>query len=165
MQSFIMLFKTCFNKHLLFLIIVCSLTNNTQATNYSTNNENFEKPYIEWTLLKEVSGITVYYKISKCESQTNIVDPLNFDPSTLDNHETFALKFVNNNATSKSINFSKVTTTDGSDEMQTITINIGTTIIESCEATAKLILTQNSSDTYPVSVTAFLDEFKLTTNN
>lgn len=159
------LFKLCFKKHLLTLIIASCLVYTAQANNDSANNQNFEKSYNEWTLLKEVSGIKVYYKISKCESTSNLTDPLKMTEAHLNSHETFGLKFVNENSTSTSVSFSKVTTTDGTDEMQTISISSGTTIIDSCESTAKLILTRKDGDKYPTSITKYLQEFKLTTNN
>jgi hypothetical protein len=154
-----------FKKHFLAFIIICSLVSKVQANNLSTDYKSLDKPFDEWVLLKEVSGITVYYKIIKCESQDLINNPTSIDPSSIDNHETFALKFVNDNSTSKSISFSKITKTNGSDEMEAISLSPGTTIIESCETTAKLMLTQNTDDGYPISFNDYLNEFKLTTNN
>ena len=152
-------------KHFLAFIIICSLVSKVQANNLSTDYKNLDKPFDEWVLLKEVSGIKVYYKINKCESTSNLTDPLKMTEAHLNSHETFGLKFVNENTTSTSISFSKITTTDGTDEMQTISISSGTTIIDSCESTAKLILTRKAGDKYPTSITAYLQEFKLTTNN
>lgn len=149
-----------------FFIVTLMLLFSLQANSYTVNNQNSNTSDDEWTLLKKVSDISVYYKISECETQINVTDPSNFDPAhALDNHQLFQLKFVNDNTTSKSINFSKITTTDGSDEMQTISINTGTTIIESCETTAKLILTKTAGDNYPISVNEYLEEFKFTINN
>lgn len=161
----IKLFKSCFNKHLFYLIFICCFAYSVQATNYSNNHQDYEKTDTPWILLKEVSGITVYYKIIKCESQDIINNPTSFDPSSIDNHETFALKFVNSNSTSKSISFSKITMIDDNSKMRTISINTGTTILESCETSAKLMLTQNPNDGYPISFNDYLNEFKLTTNN
>ena len=144
---------------------VLNTTITTLTFEHSDATENFNKPFDEWVLLKEVSGIKVYYKISKCESQNDVSDPLKMTEDLPDTHETFNLKFVNENATSRSISFSKTTTTDGSDEIQTISISSGTTIIDSCESTAKLILTRKVGDKYPSSVSGFLQNFKLTINN
>jgi hypothetical protein len=144
---------------------VLNTTTTTLTFEHSYATENFNKPFNEWVLLKEVSGIKVYYKISKCESQNDVSDPLKMVEAHLNSHETFGLKFVNENATSTSISFSKITTTDGTDEMQTISISSGITIIDSCESTAKLILTRKADDKYPTSITAYLQEFKLTINN
>jgi len=160
------LLKMCLKKQILTLLILCSLvTTSVQANDSFTKNDKTKKQDNEWTLLKEVSGIKVYYKISKCESQDLITNPTNFDPLLIDNHETFALKFVNENSTSKTISFSKITRTDGSDEMQAISLRSGATVLESCESAAKLILSKKSGDNYPISVTEFLQEFKLTINN
>jgi len=151
-------------KHFLTLIIASCFVYTAQANPDLVNNQNFDKTSDEWVLLKEVSGIKVYYKINKCESTSNLTDPLKMTEAHLNSHETFGLKFVNENTTSTSISFSKITTTDGTDEMQTISISSGTTIIDSCESTAKLILTRKAGDKYPTSITAYLQEFKLTTN-
>jgi hypothetical protein len=149
-------------KHFLLLIITCCFVNITQA---STSIKTLDTPFEEWTLLKEISGIQVYYQISNCDKQKNTLDLTNLDEITNDNHQTFKLKFINTTSESKSISFSKTTTINDSDEIETITINPGTTLIESCENTAKLILTQNSGDKYPVSVSDYINSFKLTTNN
>ena len=85
---------------------------------------------VAWTLLKEVSGITVYYKIINCEEQNNFIDPTTLDPNSMNHHEIFQLKFVNENSSSKSISFSKITMI-GDSEMKTISISLGTTILES----------------------------------
>jgi hypothetical protein len=161
----IVLYKTYLKNNLLILLIAFSLTNTTQANNSIITNYNFDTENDEWVLLKETSGVKVYYKISNCEDQNNLVNPLDFDPNTMVHHQTFQLKFINENLSIKSISFSKITTNDGYDEMETISIIPGTTILDSCESAAKLILTKELGDKYPISITDYLLDFKLTTNN
>lgn len=116
-----------------------------------------------WTLLKEENGVKVYYQIAECDSE-EIIDPLqwaNGDPA----HETFQLKFVNDNNADKSVTFSKVTKTDDSDELETITIPAGNTLLESCAAAPKMMLTKMTGDHLPVSVIDYLSAFTLTVND
>lgn len=116
-----------------------------------------------WTLLKEESGVKVYYKVAACDSDA-VIDPLewvNGDPA----HETFQLKFVNDNNADKSVTFSKVTKTDDSDELETITIPVGNTLLESCTAAPKMMLTKMTGDHLPVSVIDYLSAFTLTVND
>lgn len=113
-----------------------------------------------WTLLKEESGVKVYYKVAACDSDA-VIDPLewvNGDPT----HETFQLKLVNENNEDKSVTFSKVTKTDDSDEFEIITISSGTTLLESCKASPKLRLTKTEGDHFPVAMTDFLIDFQIT---
>lgn len=117
----------------------------------------------DWILLKEESGVKVYYHITACDSEQS-TDPLEMLEGDSD-HETFRLKIVNDNGESKSITFSKVTKTDDSDELETITISSGTTLLETCEAAPKMILTQAESDQYPISVTDFVAAFQITIND
>ncbi len=116
-----------------------------------------------WTLLKEENGVKVYYQITPCDSEQSD-DPLEMLEGDSD-HETFRLRIVNDNGESKSITFSKVTKTDDSDELETITISSGTTLLETCEAAPKMILTQTESDQYPISVTDFVAAFQITIND
>tara|TARA_R110001592_G_scaffold76723_6_gene231377 strand:+ start:1072 stop:1572 length:501 start_codon:yes stop_codon:yes gene_type:complete len=117
-----------------------------------------------WKLLKEESGIKVYYQIVKCDTPPDVSDPLNIDVSSI-GHQTFQLKLVNDNVGDKSITFSKVTKTNDSDELQSITIGSGTTLLETCEASPKLILTKIEGDNFPIAVTDFLTAFTFTIND
>ncbi len=164
-QLFPLLHKKTFKKHLFTFIITSCLISTAQADNKLATMNSFDETVKEWVLLKNVSGIKVYYKISKCESQNNLIDPIKMAENHLNSHETFGLKFVNENSTSKSISFSKSATTNDTDEMRTISISSGTTIIDSCESSAKLILTRKTGDKYPTSVSEYLQKFKLTVNN
>lgn len=118
---------------------------------------------VTWTLLKEESGVKVYYQITECDSK-EVIDPLEWvdgDPT----HQTFQLKLVNENGGDKSITFSKLTKTDDSDELETITIPSGTTLLETCEAAPKMKLTKEDGDLLPIAVTDFLTAFILTIND
>jgi hypothetical protein len=117
-----------------------------------------------WTLLKEEAGIQVYYQPVDCETQFD-VEPLELITAMENRHETFKLKVINSNTSSKSITFSKVTKTDTSDELITVSVNAGTTMFETCEASPKLILTKQDGDKYPIAFTDFLNEFSLTIEN
>lgn len=117
----------------------------------------------DWTLLKEENGVKVYYKVAACDSDA-VIDPLdwaNGDPT----HETFQLKLVNENSEDKSVTFSKVTKTDDSDELETITISSGTTLLETCTAAPKMMLTKLEGDQLPIAMTDFLAAFTFTINN
>ena len=115
-----------------------------------------------WTLLKEEAGVKVYYQIAECDSE-DLIDPLEWadgDPT----HQTFQLKLVNENSSDKSITFSKLTKTDDSDELETITIHSGITLLETCEAAPKMKLTKMEGDHLPTAVTEFLTSFVFTIN-
>ena len=109
-----------------------------------------------WTLLKEESNVQVFYQSVECASAIDL-DPLAID----DKHDSFKLKIVNNNASSTSVTFSKITKLDDSDELNTITVPSGTTLLETCGVAPKLILTKQEGDQYPVAVKDFLDAFIL----
>lgn len=113
-----------------------------------------------WTLLKEESNVQVFYQSVVCVSAQDL-DPLDTE-AVDDSHDSFKLKIVNNNASSTSVTFSKITKTDDSDELKTITVPSGTTLLESCEAAPKLFLTKQEGDQYPIAFTDFLDAFILT---
>ena len=113
-----------------------------------------------WTLLKEESNVQVYYMTVACGSMEDL-DPLNI-AAVDDSHETFKLKFINNNASSVPVTFSKITKVDDSDEINLITVPPGTTLLETCEAAPKLILTKQQGDQYPIAVSDFLNDFKIT---
>ena len=118
-----------------------------------------------WTLLKEEAGIQVYYQPVDCATQFDVVEPLELITAMENRHQTFKLKVINSNTSSKSITFSKVTKTDTSDELITVSVNAGTTLFETCEASPKLILTKQDGDQYPIAFTDFLNEFSLTIEN
>jgi hypothetical protein len=118
-----------------------------------------------WTLLKEESGIQVYYQPVDCATQFDVVDPLDLMAAAENRHELLKLKVINSNTSSKSITFSKVTKTDDSDELITVSVSTGTTLFETCEASPKMSLTKQNGDKYPVSFTDFLNEFTLTIEN
>ncbi|SHI28844.1 hypothetical protein [Algibacter luteus] len=117
-----------------------------------------------WTLLKEESNIQIFYELIPCESGQNI-DPIEFAEQGDLRHETFKLKIINNNASSKSITFSKVTTTNNSDELETISVVSGTTLLQTCESAPKMMLTKQYQDQYPIAVTDFLNEFIINIEN
>lgn len=113
-----------------------------------------------WTLLKEESNVQVFYQAVQCVTAQNL-DPLDIE-AVDDRHDSFKLKIVNNSASNTSVTFSKITKTDDSDELKTITVPSGTTLLESCEVAPKLILTKQDGDQYPIAVTDFLNAFILT---
>ncbi len=117
-----------------------------------------------WSLLKEEGGVSVFYQLIPCESDQNI-DPVELVNLEDLRHETFKLKIINNNTTSKNITFSKVTKTDDSDELQTISVVTGTTLLETCETAPKIMLTKQHEDKYPIAVTDFLNEFIINIEN
>lgn len=117
----------------------------------------------DWVLFKELSGVQVFYHISDCDSQET-PDPFDLEDASPDGH-SFQLKFVNSNSSSKSVSYSRVTKTDGSDEMETLSISSGITLVESCDDSPKMILTQQSGDGYPIAMTDFLEAFKITIND
>lgn len=117
----------------------------------------------DWTLFRELDGVQVFYHISDCDNQESL-DPLDMGNAIPAGH-TFQLKFVNSNPSSRSVSFSKITKTDGSDEMESISISSGITLLDSCDDSPKMILTQQSGDNYPVAVTDFLEAFKITIND
>lgn len=117
-----------------------------------------------WTLLKEEASVQVYYQPVDCATQFD-VEPLDLITAMENRHETFKLKVINSNTSSKSITFSKVTKTDTSDELITVSVNTGTTLFETCEASPKISLTKQNGDKYPVSFADFINEFILTIEN
>lgn len=118
-----------------------------------------------WTLLKEEAGVQVYYQPVDCATQFDVVDPLDLMAAVENRHELLKLKVINSNSTSKSITFSKVTKTDDSDELLTVSVSTGTTLFETCEASPKISLTKQNGDKYPVSFADFMNEFILTIEN
>ena len=117
-----------------------------------------------WTLLKEEANVQVFYELIPCENGQNM-DPIEFSEQGDLRHETFKLKIINNNASSKSITFSKVTTTDDSDELEIISVVSGTTLLQTCETAPKMMLTKQYQDEYPIAVTDFLNEFIINIEN
>ena len=113
-----------------------------------------------WTLLKEESNVQVFYQSVVCVSAQDL-DPLDTEAAD-DSHDSFQLKIVNNNASSTSVTFSKITKMDDSDELNTIMVPSGTTLLETCGVAPKLILTKQEGDQYPIAFTDFLNEFILT---
>ena len=88
--------KTNQPKKILFGIIVLMLFS---LQTYAQDN---------WTPLKEEAGIQVYYQPVDCATQFD-VEPLELITAMENRHETFKLKVINSNTSSKSITFSKVT--------------------------------------------------------
>jgi hypothetical protein len=117
-----------------------------------------------WTLIKDESGVKIYYQIEKCESQKDI-DPIDMMTSEDLSHDTFKLKVINNNVSSRSITFSKVTKMDNSDEMTSIIATNGTTLLETCSSAPKMMLTKQESDQFPISVNDFINAFIITIEN
>lgn len=115
----------------------------------------------DWTLLKEENGVKVYYQIADCNSSVSD-DPLDLINSTI--YQILKLKLVNESSDSKSVTFSKVTKADDGDEFETTEIVVGTTLIEDCETSPKITLTQTPNDNYPISVEEFLKAFSITIN-
>lgn len=116
----------------------------------------------DWTLLKEESGVKVYYQIAQCDGQESD-DPLDMLEGN-SREDILKLKFVNGASSVKSVTYAKVTKNDEVDELETIEIVVGTTIVETCEASPKIILTQQAGDNYPIAVNDFLEEFTITIN-
>lgn len=129
-----------------------------------TVSSSYSQTSGEWTQLSENKGITVYYQIAAGSSEPVLIDPMNLQiPET--GHETFRLKIVNANENAKSVTFSKKTKTDGNNELTTLEVNPGTTVLESYEEAPKLILTKIAGDQYPVSISDFLTAFVFTIND
>lgn len=117
----------------------------------------------DWTLLKEEQGVKVFYKIATCQEQ-QAPDPTNLE--TLDSgYDSFHLKIVNENDSQRVVTFSKETKTNGSNQLETLTVSAGTTKLETCEKAPKLILTQKEGDNWPIAVADFLEAFVFTIND
>lgn len=116
-----------------------------------------------WTLLKEENGVKVYYQVSACDSDAS-ADPLDMLEGDLGS-EAFQLKIINDNPGSKSITYPKITKLDDSDELETISVASGTTLLETCETAPKIILTQAEGDQYPTSITEFVAAFQIIIND
>ena len=116
-----------------------------------------------WTLLKEESGVQVYYQIAECSSSAD-VDPLewaNGDPT----YDLFQLKIVNSNGSDKDVSYSHITKADGSHETRSVTASPGETLLEGCDNAPHLKLTSAENDNYPVAFTDFLEAFSLSIND
>ncbi len=116
-----------------------------------------------WTLLKEERGVKVYYQIAECDEERT-QDPTDLYSMSA-SYDLFQLKIVNENAGEKSVTFSKDIKTDNSNQLETLTVSVGTTTIESCDSAPKIILTSREGDNRPIAVTDFLEAFVFTVNN
>jgi hypothetical protein len=115
-----------------------------------------------WILLKEESGVKIYYQITQCDSQET-VDPLELLEGN-SREDILKLKFVNGGSSVQSVTYAKVTKNAEVDELETIELGVGTTIVATCETLPKIILTQQADDNYPITVNDFLEVFTITIN-
>ncbi|WP_286748137.1 hypothetical protein [Roseivirga sp. UBA1976] len=115
-----------------------------------------------WTLLKESDGVKVFYQPEACQSQS-VPDPL--QAATIGfGHQTLKLKFVNSNSSNRSVTFSKVTK-NSSNELHSLNLAPGTTLLDKCDEAPRIILNQQKDDDYPVAFSDYIKAFELTINN
>lgn len=108
----------------------------------------------KWNLLEEKDGIQVYVQITECEQGA---EDLSLMPA-----EKLKLRFVNNNAETRTLEYFKEIKVDGNQGASTVTLPAGTTDITSCDQLPNVRLTMVPDDGFPVSMSEFFKLFSVT---
>ncbi len=112
-----------------------------------------------WTLLKEESGVKVYYQIAPCDEAVDAVAPVG-DPTQ--NHQHLKLKIENSNSSNIGVEWDQEIKTTDNEGLIDITVDSGQTVIEECSMAPHVRLTVTSSDNYPTSFKEFLELVRIT---
>lgn len=117
-----------------------------------------------WSLLKNENYVSIYYQILDCVNSEDLDHEARLDQEEIE-HQSLLLKIVNNNSSSKTIKFSKITKVDKIDSYQAITFEKGTTILTSCSLVPKIILDDNPQSNYPKTYSEFFENLIVNVEN
>ncbi len=130
------------------ILVMLFFVNSTKAQSTSSSL---------WTYHTQVSGVKVFYKISKCAVNTSS-DPIQIASNQ---SSTLELKFENLDASSKAISWNSVLSANNTSTQSTVLLSLNTKEID-CEFSPLFSLKMSANATDPVSVKEALNYLNLT---
>lgn len=112
----------------------------------------------DWKLLKEASGVAVYYLVAECDAE-GPSDGMLAESTT---RQVIQLKIDNQRGEALTIAYPLTVKQSGNEDMKESSIATGTTVLSDCSQLPEISLTHESGDGLPISVSEYFQLFDVT---